>query len=147
MLAGELADAVSGDGGTVGVGFVVEFGQRVDEVEVVAFDNVEMVVGVVTVCHHLGEFGFVEGRVGEADRAGVDRIGREAGHDGDNGAGIDAAGEEGAERDFGDHAELDRLLQALHQFGAGVSVADRTIECEADIPIFARLADWLAAAE
>ena len=73
VLAGELADAVGGDGRTVGVGFVVEPGQGVDEVEVVAFDHVEVMVGLVAVGHHFGECGFVEGRVGKADGTGVDR--------------------------------------------------------------------------
>ena len=56
MLAGQLADAVGGDGRTVGVGFVVKPGQGVDEVEVVAFDHVEIVVGLVAVGDHFGEF-------------------------------------------------------------------------------------------
>ena len=60
VFAGQLADAVGGDSRAVGVGFVVEPGRGVDEVEVVAFDHIEVVIGVVAVGHHFGEFGFVE---------------------------------------------------------------------------------------
>ena len=147
VLAGQLADAVGGDGRAVGVGFVVEPGQGVDEVEVVAFDHVEVVVGLVAVGHHFGEFGFVEGRVGKADGTGVDRSIRQPGHDGDDGAGVDAAGKEGTERDFGNHPQADGFFEAVGQFGAGVGIADRVVEREADIPVFARLADRLATAQ
>ena len=72
---------------------------------------------------------------------------RQPGHDGDDGAGVDAAGEEGAERHFGDHPQADGFFEAVGQFGAGVGIADRVVEGEADIPVFARLADRLAAAQ
>ena len=57
MLARQLADAVGGDGGAVGIGLVVQPGQRVDQVEVVALDGLDVVVGVVAVGHHLRECG------------------------------------------------------------------------------------------
>ena len=147
VLARQLADAVGGDGRAVGVGFVVELCQGVDEVEVVAFDHVEVVIGLVAVGYHFGEFGFVEGRVGKADRTGVDRSIRESGHDGDDGTRIDAAGKEGAERHFGNHPQADRLLEALREFGAGVGIADRVVQREADIPVFAGLTYRLTTAQ
>ena len=147
VLARQLADPVGGDGGAVGVGFVIEPGQRVDEVEVVALDDVEEVIGAVAVGHHLGECRFVEGRVGKADGAGVDRGIRQAGHDGDHGTGIDAAGKEGAKRHFGNHPQADGFFQAVREFGAGVALADRVVEGEADIPVWSWFAERLATAD
>ena len=145
MLAGQLADAVGGDGRAVGIGFVVERGQRVDQVEVVAFDDVEVVIGLVAVGDHLREFGFVESRVGKTDGTGVDRSIRQPGHHGDHGTGVDAAGEEGAERHFGDHPQADGFFEAMGQFGAGIGVADRVVEGEADVPVFPGFANGLPA--
>lgn len=147
VFAGQLADAIGGDGRAVCIGFVVELCQGVDQVEIVAFYHVEIMIRLVAVGHHLGEFGFVEGGVGEADRAGIDRRLREAGHHGDDSTGVDAAGEEGAERDFGNHPEADGFFEATGQFCAGVGVADRVVEGEADVPVFTGFADRLSAAQ
>ena len=147
MLARELADAVGGDGGAVGVGLVIERGQGVDEVEVVGLDRLDEVVRAVAVGNLLREFGFVELGVVEGDGAGVDRIGADAGHGGDDGAGVHPAGEEGAQRHFGNHAQAHGFAQALDQLGAGVLEADRVVEGEAHVPILPGLGDGLAAAD
>jgi hypothetical protein len=60
MLARQLADAVGGDRRAVGIGLVVQPGQRVDQIEVVAGDHFAVMVGAVAVGHRLGEGGFVE---------------------------------------------------------------------------------------
>ena len=74
VFARHLADAVGGDGGAVGEGLVVEVGQGVDQIEIVALDDLQPVVGLVAVGDLLGVFGLVEARVVKADRAGVDRL-------------------------------------------------------------------------
>ena len=71
---GELADAVGGDRRAVGVRLVVEPRQLVDQIEVVALDPVDMVARAVALGHLKGESRLVEGRVGESDRAGLDRL-------------------------------------------------------------------------
>ena len=101
-------------------------------------------VGVVAVGHDLGEFRLVESRVVESDRAGVDRAFGLAGHHRHHRAGIDAAGQEGAQRHFGDHAQAHGLLQAVHQLGLRVGGAHRVVEREAHVPELARLAHGLA---
>jgi hypothetical protein len=91
VLAGQLADAVGRDRRAVGIGLVVQAGQFVDQVEIVALDGLDAVVGLVPVRHGLRELGFVECRIVEGDRAGVDRLVGQAGHGRDHRAGIDTA--------------------------------------------------------
>jgi hypothetical protein len=74
VLARQLADPVGGNRRAVGIGFVVQPGQRVDQIEVVAGDQVAVMVGAVAVGNLLGKGGFVERRVVKGDRAGVDRL-------------------------------------------------------------------------
>ena len=69
-----------------------------------------------------GEDALVEVPVGKSDGAGVNRVFGQPGHDGDDGTGIDAAGEEGAERHVGDQPEAHRLAYALYQFLGGRAV-------------------------
>ena len=138
MLARQLAHAVGGDGAAVGIGLVVQPRQRVDEVEVVALHHLQPVVGAVAVGHHLRKGAFVEGRVVEADRAGVDGLGRQAGHHGHHGAGIHAAGQKGAQRHLGDHAQAHGFTDARHQFGLRVGGRDGVVQREAHVPVFTR---------
>ena len=145
MLARELADAVGRDRRAVGIGLVVQARERVDQVEVVGLDDLDAVVRVVAVGHHLRELALVELRVVEADRAGVDGLGREAGHRRHHRAGVDAAGEEGAQRHLGDQAQLHRFAQPVHEFGAGILQAARVAEREVDVPVFLGFTDRLAA--
>ena len=147
MLAGQLADAVGGDGGTVGEGLVVEMGQRVDEVEVVAADGFNAVVGAITLRHHAGKFTLVVGRVVEGDGTGVDGFARQTRHGLHHGAGVHTARQEGAQGHLGNHAQLDRLLQATHQLLAGLLQVHLAVELEVNVPVFARLAHAFTAAD
>jgi hypothetical protein len=74
VLARQLADPVGGDRRAVGIGLVVEPGQGVDQIEVVAGDQFAVMVGSIAIGNLLGEGGFVEGRVVKSDRAGIDRL-------------------------------------------------------------------------
>src|SRR5438270_12596124 len=111
MLACELADAVSWDRGAVGVGLVVDAGELVDQIEVVALDAIDEMAGPISFGDHLRVPRFVVGRIGESDRARVDRPGRALRHRGDHGARVDATGEKRAERYFGDEPEFDGLVE------------------------------------
>ena len=91
VLAGKLADAVSGDGRAVGVGFVVQARQRVDQVKVVALHHLQVVVGMVAVGHHFGELGLVEMGVVKANGAGVDGVFGQARHQRHHGAAVNTA--------------------------------------------------------
>ena len=71
MLARHLADAIGGYGRAVSERFVVKPCQRVDEIEVVASDDFELVVGVITFRHLLSKGGFIETRVIETNGTGV----------------------------------------------------------------------------
>ena len=91
-------------------------------------------VGAVALGHHRGEFGFVELRVVEGDRAGVHRRIAQAGHQRHHGARIDAAREEGAKRHFADQAHLDRLAQAADEFLGRVGERNFVVERVAHVP-------------
>jgi hypothetical protein len=89
----------------------------------------------IAVGHLLREGRLVEARIVEGDRARVDRIVRNAGHRGDDRAGVDAAGQEGPQRHLGDQAQLHRLFEAMAQFRARVLGADGVVEREAHVPV------------
>ncbi len=134
----ELANAIGGDRRAVGIGFVVKLRQRVDQIEVVALDPVNEVPGLVAIGNLLRKTGLVVGRIGERNRAGIDRLGRQAGHHRHHGAGIDAAGKEGAERHLGNHAQADRLGEAPFELMAGLLDTQLLVQAEAHVPILAR---------
>ena len=92
MAAGELADPIGGNGRAVGIGFIVQPGQGIDQVEIIAIDGIDKMPGLVAIGDLLREMRFVKGRVAEGDRAGIDRPGRQAGHQRHHRAGIDATG-------------------------------------------------------
>ena len=92
--------------------------QGVDQVEVVALDDLQPVVGVVAVGHHLGKGRLVELRVVKADGAGVHRRGGQAGHGGHHGAGIDPPGQERTQRHVGNQAQLHRFAGLKQQLAA-----------------------------
>ena len=154
--ARELADPVGRQRRTVGVRLVVEAGQRVDQVEVVALDPIDEVPRPVALGDLLRVPGLVERRVGERDRARVDRLRRQAGHRRHDRARVDAAGQEGAERHLRDHAQPDALADAREQFRLRVLGRDDRIAREARVPVLLRLgqrsvraarrASWPAAA-
>ena len=137
VLARELADAVGRDRRAVGIGLVVELRQCVDQVEIVALDEIRVVSRSVAIGDQLGKARLVEGRIRERDRAGVDRRLRQARHRRDNRARVDAAGEERPKRHFGDHAQAHRLVEAATQLLAGFGDPDRGRLREADVPVFA----------
>jgi hypothetical protein len=58
-------------------------------------------------------------RLVEADRAGLDRSPARLGHEGDDGRAVDAARQEGAERNVGDHARADGAAEMIDQLLAG----------------------------
>ena len=115
VLARELADAVGRNRRAVGIRLVVEPRQRVDQVEVVALDPVDEVPRAVAIGDLLREARLVERRVGERDRAGVDRRRPTARHRRDDGARVDAAGQERAERHLGDHPQPHRFVAAARR--------------------------------
>ena len=147
VLARELAHAIGGDGGAVGVGLVIERGQGVDEVEVVGFHRLDEVIRAVAVRHFLRKFGLVELGVVKADGAGIDRRVGQPGHDRDHRAGVDATGQEGSQRHLGDHAQAYGFAQARGELGAGVGEADVVVEGEFDIPVLPGLWNRQAAAD
>ena len=110
MLARQLAHPVSRQRGRVGIGLVVDFGQLGNQIKIVAFHGFEGVVRLVAVSDLLGEFGFVIFRIGEPNRAGINRLVRLRGHHRHHRARIDAAGQECAERHIGNHTQADRLF-------------------------------------
>ena len=113
VLARQLADPVGRQRGTVGIRLVVDAGQAVDDVESVAGDRVDEMARTVALGHLPRELRFVERRIVERDRAGVDRLVGDPRHRRDHGAGIDAARKKRAERHLGDHAQAYRFLQAV----------------------------------
>ena len=145
VFAGQLADLVGGDRRAVGVRLVVDAGELVDEVEVVAGHVIDEMTRLVAIGHLLGKARLVEGRIVERDRAGVDRLAGDARHGRDHGAGVHAARQERPERHLGDHAQADRFLEAAVQFLAGFLERDRARQREAHVPVLDRLGHGLAA--
>jgi hypothetical protein len=136
--ARQLTDAVGGNRRTVGIGLVVQTGQRVDQIKVVAGDQVTVMAGAVTVGNLLGKLRFVERRIVKGNRAGIHRIVRETGHQRDDRAGIYPSREEGPQRHLGDHAQADRLAQFLVELLTGLVYRTRGIEGKAQVPVFLR---------
>jgi hypothetical protein len=145
MLARELANPVRGYRRAVGVGLVVEACERVDQIEVVALDRLDEVARAVAIGNHPGEHRFVVSRIVERDRAGVDRLLGQASHRRDDRARIDTAGKKGAQRHFGDQAQLHRFAQPLRQLRTGIFGADAIGQRETDVPVFARRGHGVAA--
>ncbi len=145
VLARKLADAVSRDRRAVGIRLVVQARKRVDQVEIIAGDRLEPVRGLVALGDHGRECGFVEARIVEPDRAGVDGPVRQAGHCGDHHARVDAAGQKRAERHFRDHAQAHRFAQPLGQLRARICFGNRVVEREMHVPKLARRGHALAA--
>ncbi len=90
VLAGQLADAVRGNRGAIRIRLVIQLRQLVDQVEILALDLLDEVLGVIAIRHLLGVPGLVELRIVEGDRAGIDGLGRDPGHGGHDGARIDS---------------------------------------------------------
>jgi hypothetical protein len=118
LRPGEPAHEVRRDGGRVGVRLVVVPEQRVHEAGRVDGDGELGVARAEVLGDGASVGGFVEARVlGEADRERLDRLGRGLGHERDDERGVDAAREQGAHRDVGDHAPLHRRPQERRQAG------------------------------
>ena len=113
VLARQLADAVGRDRRAVGIGLVVQPGQGVDEVEVVALHGLDEVVGA-------GSGRPPSARTRDSLKAGSSKaieqvftgVSDRPGHRRDDGAAVDAAGQEGAQRHLGDHAQPHRFASA-----------------------------------
>ena len=126
MLAGQLRNEVERDAGGPGDGLVLmpdEAGQRVEEV--VHADDDFVVLGAdglgdLAGIGELAEFGFLV-----ADGEGLHRPVEVALHERGDGGGIDAAGEEHAERHVAHQAHADGLFQALAALGDPGGVAAR----------------------
>ncbi|KFB73972.1 MAG: hypothetical protein AW09_000757 [Candidatus Accumulibacter phosphatis] len=146
MFPCQLADPVGRDRRAVGIGFVVESGQGVDQIEVVAGDHFAVMVGSITVGNRLSKRGFVKRRVIKGDRTGIDRLGREPGHQRDDCTRVDTTGKEGAERHFRDHAQANRLAEFLVELCAGIRYRTLVVETETQIPVFFGLCNRQAAA-
>ena len=112
MLPCQLANPVGRYRRTVGIRFIVKARQRIDEIEVVALDGIDEMIGLVTIGHLLGKFGFIKRGIGEGDRAGIDRVVGKTRHEGDHGTRVDSAGKEGTEGHFRHQAKADRFAQA-----------------------------------
>ena len=117
---GGLAYPVGGHSRAVGKRLAVQPAQPVDQVEVIAADGVQAVVGGIAVGDLLRIARFVVRGHIETNRAGLDRLINQTGHQCDDGAGVDAPGQEGAEWHLGDQADIDRLAQALDQCLFGI---------------------------
>ena len=145
VLAGHFADEVGGDLRVVGEGFVVEGGELRDDVEGVLAGDVHFgVVGAEVLGDVFGELGFVVFFFVEADGEGADGAGALRLHEGDDEGGIDAAGEEGAEGDIGDHALADGVFEQGFEgvdgfgFGADEGVLSAVGDDVAEGPVVAR---------
>ncbi len=147
VLARQLAHAVGRDGGTVGVRFVVQASQGVDEIEIIGLHRLDTMVGGVARSHHGGEFALVEFRIVERDGAGIDRAVRQTGHRRHHRAGIDAARQECAQRHLRNHAQAHGFLKLPLQFSASVLLANRVVQREVHVPVFTRLTHRLAATD
>ena len=134
-LLRQLAHPVGGDGGAVGVGFVVECRQLVQQAEVLAAHGLLEVIGVVALRHHGGVFGFVELLDVKADGAGVHRFALQLGHHRHHRAGIHPAGEEGAQGHLRHQPHLHRLAQARQQFRLQVRLAGHRHRGEGNLPV------------
>ncbi len=119
-LAGRGTDAVGRDGRAVGIGLVVGPDQGFEQPEVVDLHRAFAVIGVVLAGDLAGIGGFVVVRIVEGDRAGLDAVAHQAGHDCDDRARIHAAGQERTQWHLGNQAALDRVRQVLHELGPSV---------------------------
>ena len=137
-LARQAADLVGRNRRTVGEGLVVDVGQAVDQLEGVGLHHLHVVLGPEGLGDLPGIGRFVEAGLGEADRAGIDRLAGQPGHRRDHGAGIDPARKEGAQRDVGDHPEVDRLAQLRDQFLLQVVRRGLGLRLEGHVPVGAR---------
>jgi hypothetical protein len=93
------------------------------------------VPGTVALGNLLGVAGFVECRIIEGDRAGIDRLAGLSRHHRHHRTRIDAAREEGTERHLRDHPQAHAFLQALDELRLRVFVGDDGTAGEANVPV------------
>ena len=80
--------------------------------------------------------GLVEAPLGEADRERLHLLGREqVAHEGDDGARVDAAAEEGSQRHVAHEAEPDGLAQALLELVDDLTVRSSVRAVEVEVPV------------
>ena len=135
----EFADAIGRHRRAVGIGFIVDPGETLDQVEIVRLDGFDMMIGRIAARDLLGIGALVEGWITEGDRTGIDRLIGQARHHGDHGARIDAARQKGAERHLGDQPNTHRLAQTLDDLGHRFADVLNAVRFERNVPILA----WL----
>ena len=136
----QLTNAVSGNGRAVGIRLVIEPRQRVDQIEIVAANGFDIVIGLVLVGHHFGEFDFIESRVVKTHRAGVHRGVRQAGHGGHHSAGVHTARQKCTQWHLGNHSQPHRLFEFGVELLARLIQTHRVTQGESHIPI--RFGRW-----
>jgi len=104
-------DQVRGDGGGVRVGFLIRGDKERKEMHDVRLYHDGMVVGAQTVGHEPGVWQLIVRLRGSADGERLHGMRGVPCHERDDRRGIDAAGEEGADGDVGDHPEPHALLE------------------------------------
>ena len=96
-------------------------------------------VGRKTFGDKVGISSFVEFADIEADRAGLDRLPRMFGHQGDDAATVDPAGQECAQRHIGDHPRCYALAHQPEQLLFQLGLTALRAFAEVYVPIFDRL--------
>ena len=124
---GELADDEGGDGGRIGERLAEVFDEFLDDADGIGPHDDFMMVGRVLFGHHPGVGKFVEAALFEADGKRLDGLRRLERHGCHHRTGIDAAAQEGAERNVGDHADAYGFVELLADAddGLGMSEAGR----------------------
>ena len=145
VLARELAHAVRRHRGTVGIWLVVERGKLVHETEVLGIHLLNAMPRVIALRNRLSIGGLVECRIAERDRARVDRFRGQSRHHRHDTAGIDPARQKCAQRHFRHQADFHRFAQPHGQLFARILLGHRRSGLEGNVPVFARLAQRLAA--
>ena len=111
MLASHLRNVVSGQHGGVAERLFERTGEMLDGLDDVGLKDHLVMIGAEFPGDDASVVGFVEIVFFEADGESLDRAGTGARHQGNDGGGIGAAAEKGAERHVGDQANFGRLKQ------------------------------------
>ena len=143
-LARELTHPVGGDRGAVGIGFIVEPGQRIQQVEIVTGDDPLEMVGVVALRYLPGKICFIELRHVKADRAGIYRITLQLRHRGHYRAGVDTTGQKGTKWNLGHKTDIHRLAYTPVEFLATFRFCAGLDGLKGYVPIFVLIRHWLA---
>src|SRR5687768_18523348 len=91
VLAGDLGDIPGRDGGRIGERFVEMTYQLIEDAERVRTDNELMMLGAEVIRYGSSVLEFIELRIIETNREGLDRTVGCFGHEADHGARVDSA--------------------------------------------------------